>query len=380
MSDLNPTGEIYRRMGVRTVINGRGATTAVGGTLMAPEVLAAMVDAAGAYVVIEELDAAVGQRIAEVTGAEAGCVVNGSAAGMALAAAACIAGDDPARIRRLPGSDGLANEIIIHRAHRINYDLMFRAAGGRLVEIGLPLATDPWELDAALSDRTAAVAWIDSPSTTSGALDFDHVRRVAQDHGVPLIVDAASTLPPAAHLRRWIERGADLVIYSGGKGIRGPQDAGLLAGRGDLIRAARANASPHAGIGRGMKVSKEAMAGLWVALDLFQRTDHAAEYQVHLDQAERIVAGLTSRPDLVCTMESDWADWPAPVVWVKPVGNAWQPQAVVDALAAGDPPVQVTAHPGRFQISTHCLRPGEELIFVDQLSMILETGLGQGKD
>jgi L-seryl-tRNA(Ser) seleniumtransferase len=299
---------------------------------------------------------------------------------MALAAAACIAGVDPAQIRRLPESDGLANEIIIHRAHRINYDIMFRAAGGRLVEIGLPLATEPWELEAALSERSAAVAWIDSPTTTPGALDFDHVARVAHSHGVPVIVDAASTLPPVNHLRRWIERGADLVIYSGGKGIRGPQDSGLLAGRADLIRAARANASPHAGIGRGMKVSKEAMAGLWVALDLFQRTDHEAEYRTHVAQAESMVAGLRHRTDLVCTMESDWADWPAPVVWVRPVNNAWNVRDVVKALAVGNPPVQVSAHPGRFQISTHCLQPGEELIFVDQLSMILDTRLSQAKD
>src|SRR5690606_28037539 len=98
--------------------------------------------------------------------------------------------------------------------------------------------------------------------------------------------------------------------------------------------------------------------------DLFQRTDHEAEYRAHLAQAEAIVAGLAGRTDLVCEMESDWTDWPAPVVWVRPVNDAWNPRAVVKALAAGDPPVHVSAHPGRFQISTHCLRPGEELIFV----------------
>ena len=154
----------------------------------------------------------------------------------------------------------------------------------------------------------------------------------------------------------------------------------MLAGRAELIKAARANGNPHAGIGRGMKVSKEAMAGLWVALDLFQRTDHEAEYRTHLAQAEAIVAGLAARTDLICEMESDWADWPAPVVWVRPVNNAWEPRAVVQALAAGDPAVHVSAHPGRFQISTHCLRPGEELIFVDQLSMILDRGLAKAKD
>jgi hypothetical protein len=122
------------------------------------------------------------------------------------------------------------------------------------------------------------------------------------------------------------------------------------------------------------------MAGLWVALDLFQRTDHEAEYRSHVAQAESIVAGLRDRSDLECTAETDWAAWPAPVVWVRPVNNAWNVRSVVRALAEGDPPVQVTAHRGRFQISTHCLQPGEELIFVDQLSMILDTGLGSTKD
>lgn len=340
---------------------------------MSPEVLRAMVDAAGAFVVLEELDEAVGKRIAEVTGAEAGCVVNGSAAGMALAAAACIAGTDPDRIRRLPDSDGWANEIIIHRCHRINYDLMFRLGGGRLVEIGHPLVTDVGELEAAIGERTAAIAWIDSPSVTPGALPFDQVVALAHRHGLPVIVDAASTLPPVNHLTRWIDRGADLVIYSGGKGIRGPQDSGLLTGRRDLIEAARANANPHAGIGRGMKVSKEAMAGLWVALDLFQCTDHEAEYRDHSEQAERIVAGLRGRSDVVCTLESDWEAWPAPVVRLHPVDGSWRPEDIRDELAAGEPSIHVTVERGGLLISTHCLLPGDEITFVDRLSTVLDA-------
>jgi L-seryl-tRNA(Ser) seleniumtransferase len=188
-----------------------------------------------------------------------------------------------------------------------------------------------------------------------------------------VIVDAASTLPPVNHLRRWIDRGADLVIYSGGKGIRGPQDSGLLAGRRDLIEAARANANPHAGVGRGMKVSKEAMAGLWAALDLFQRTDHEAEYRTHLAQAERIVAGLRARPDVVLTPEFDWEEWPAPVIRIHPVAGSWQPEAIRDELAAGDPSIHLTVERAGLLISTHCLLPDEEIVFVDRLSTILDA-------
>lgn len=364
---------IYQQIGVRTIINGRGATTSVGGTLMAPQTLAAMAEAAQAYVVMDELNEAVGRKIAAVTGAEAGYVTSGSAAGMALAAAACIAGTDPARIRRLPESDGLPNEIIMHRTHRINYDQMFRVGGGKIVEIGLPSGTAEWELEAAITAQTAAVAWVDSRATGAGTLDFATVVRIAHAHDLPVIVDAASTLPPVDHLRCWIRDGADLVIYSGGKGLRGPQDSGLLAGRRDLIEAAAANGSPHAAAGRGMKVSKEAMVGLWVAINLFLATDHAAEYAQHLHQAESLVAGLSRRADTRCTLEADWEAWPAPVVRIFPVATAWHPPAISASLLAGEPGIAVFAEHGGLMISSHCLMPGEEFIILERLHRLLDA-------
>src|SRR4051794_40679703 len=151
---------IYQEIGVRTIINGRGATTAVGGTLMHPDVLAAMADAARAFVVLDELNERVGERIAELTGMPAGYVTCGSSAAMVIAAAACIAGTDPERIRLLPDSEGMPNQIIIHRAHRINYDQMLRVGGGHLVEIGTPDKTEPEELEQAVNPQTAAVFYV----------------------------------------------------------------------------------------------------------------------------------------------------------------------------------------------------------------------------
>lgn len=365
--------DIYARLGVQTIINGRGATTAVGGTLIPPDVLAAMTEAAKAFVVLDELNAKVGERIAAVTGAEAGYVTAGSAAGMALAAAACIAGTDPERVRRLPDSDGWANEIIIQRCQRINYDQMFRVGGGRLVEIGTDQGTMSGELPHAITNRTAAVAYIDSPNLEHRGLDFDQVVGIARAHGVPVIVDAASTLPPVDHLRRWIRDGADLVTYSGGKGIRGPQDSGLLAGRAGLIAAARANGNPHAGIGRGMKVSKEAMVGLWVALDLFLQRDHEAEHLVHRQQAETIRGGLATNGDLRCEIDADWESWPAPIVRIFPGDPSWSPQEARDRLMRGDPPIHVNAERGGLMINTHCLRPGDAEVIVDRLRAILAS-------
>ncbi len=362
---------IYDRIGVRRVINARGATTAVGGTLSDPRVMDAMAEAATQFVVLEELNANVGERIAEITGAEAGYVTCGSCAAMLLAAAACIAGTDPVRIRQLPDSTGMKNEIVIHRAHRIDYDQMYRAAGGKLVEIGLPYTTHEWELEAAINERTAAIAFHDSPNIGAGALDFDTVIRIAHAHGVPVIVDAASTLPPVDHLRKWIRRGADLVIYSGGKGIRGPQDSGLLAGRRDLIEAARANGSPNAAVGRGMKVSKEAMVGLWVAIDLFEQTDHEAEYQAHLRQAEAIASAFAEHPDCVVALEDDWERWPAPVVRLRPVGEAWSARAFHSALKEGNPPIHCDLTHGALVFSTHCLLDGDVEAIIERMTGML---------
>jgi len=362
---------IYDDIGVRTIINGRGATTAVGGTLMLPEVTAAMAEASRAYVVLDELNLKIGERIAEITGAEAGYVTSGSAAGMALAAAACIAGTRPERIRQLPDSTGMANEIVIHRSHRLNYDQMYRIGGAHLVEIGFPQGTEQWELEHALTDRTAAVAWHDSPSTGPGALPFETVVRIAHDRNIPVIVDAASTLPPVGHLRRWIAAGADLVIYSGGKGIRGPQDSGMIAGRADLIAAVRANGNPHAAVGRGMKVSKEAMAGLWVALDLFMKHDHAAEFAEHRRQAQVIVQALANRADLRSEIEDDWERWPAPIVRLFPAGDRWRADFVRAALMSGTPPIHVNLDRNGLMINTHCLGPGDEDIIARRITAIL---------
>jgi D-glucosaminate-6-phosphate ammonia-lyase len=375
-----PTGatpggtDIYDRIGVRKIINARAATTAVGGTLMPPEVSQAMIEAANGYVVISELNAAVGELIARCTGAEAGYVTAGSAAGMLLAVAACMTGTDPARIKQLPDATGMPDEVVIHRAHRINYDQMFRAPGARLVEIGIPSGTQAWELEQAIGERTAAVAYVDSPSVGPGALDFATVVEVSRRRGVPVIVDAASTLPPVSHLTRWIEWGADLVIYSGGKGIRGPQDSGLLAGRRDLIAAAAANGAPNAAIGRGMKVSKEAMAGLYVALERFMSHDHEREFREQQAWADVIWEAIASHPDVDCDIIADQAQYPAPVVMVRPRNGRWNPVAVQGLLMQGTPPVHVNANASGLEVHTHCLLDGQARAIASALRSALSAG------
>ena len=218
---------IYDDIGVRPIINGRGATTAVGGTLMSPEVLA-MTDAANAFVVLDELNRRVGERVATLTGMESGYVTSGSAAGMVLAAAGVHCRNRSRTNQGASGERRLANELVIHRAHRINYDQMLRIGGGRLGgdrrRGSHRNRAGAGGGDYGLNGRSLRV---DSRHTSPGALDFATVVRVAHDRGVPVIVDAASTVPPVDHLRRWGHWGADLGFFSGGKGLRGPQDSGF---------------------------------------------------------------------------------------------------------------------------------------------------------
>jgi L-seryl-tRNA(Ser) seleniumtransferase len=340
---------------------------------MPPEVLAAMAEAAKSFVVLEEMNAAVGKRIAAATGAAAGYVTSGSAAAMVLAAAACITGTDPERVARLPQTDGIPHDIILHRCHEMQYNRMFRVAGGRLVEIGGPDGAQPADLEKAITEDTVAAAYIDSPSIRPGAIPFPAFVEIAHQRNIPVIVDAASTLPPVDHLRRWVRQGADLVIYSGGKGIRGPQESGLLAGRADLIAAARLNGSPLAAVGRGMKVSKEAMAGLAVALERFLTTDHEPERLMHRAQAETIANGLANNPHIAASINANPEDFPAPMLYLQAIDGAWNPKAVRDELAAGTPSIHVNADDGGLEIKTFCLVPGDEDAILTRLREILDA-------
>ena len=295
---------VYERLGVRTIINANGPSTRLSGGVMRPEVTEAMIEASQHCVEMADLQARASEIIAEITGAEAGLVTAGAAAGLLLGAAACVTGLDAGRMNRLPDSAGMANEIVIVRSQRNFYDHMIRAVGVRLIEIGLPdryagagaRDAEAWEIADALSDRTAAVYWVAGPNARPA---LEQVVEVAHAAGVPVLVDAAAQLPPAANLRRFIQAGADLVAFSGGKAIGGPQASGLLCGRRYLIMAAalqnldldvfyelweppahfidktRLKGLPQHGIGRSCKVGKEEIVGLLTALRLFVEEDAA---------------------------------------------------------------------------------------------------------
>ena len=215
--------EIYRNLGVTPVIVASGTTTMYGGSKLRPEVVDIMEKASRTMVNLDDLNVAAGQVIAEITGAEAGLVTSGAAGGLVLQSAAVMAGKDPASMAQLPNADGLKNEIVMHKSHRFPYDQCYTSTGAKIVDVGDGRRCQPWELEAAINEKTAAVAYLFSGFLTRRAIPLEQVVEIAHARGVPVVVDAASYLPPRANLRRFIDAGADMVQFSGARRSADPR-------------------------------------------------------------------------------------------------------------------------------------------------------------
>ncbi|MGH9173172.1 MAG: aminotransferase class V-fold PLP-dependent enzyme [Vicinamibacterales bacterium] len=376
--------DIYERLGIRPIINARGTHTRLGGSLMAQEVLDAMRAAAGAYVVLDEVQDRASELIARATGAEAGMVTGGAAAGLLAATAACIAGDDSARIERLPETDGMANEAVIFRAHRNGYDHSVRAAGARIVEAGYGHRTIAYQFEQALNERTALVVYVVSPWVSRGALPLAATCEIAHRHGIPVLVDAAATLPPADNLTRFIGDGADLVVFSGGKGIGGPQSSGILAGRADLIRAARLNSSPYHSVGRTGKAAKEDIVGLIVALEGYLRRDHSADHARWQSQAAYMRERLSDLPGVAAACRYDGREHITPrVELVFEAESGIDAHELVLSLEEGNPRVFLFepdgpgARPNSVVINTQTMQDGEEEIVAEVVRSAIDARLAE---
>lgn len=363
---------MYERMGLTPIINAAGTLTRLGGTVMLPEARDAMAEAANALVPIDELQALASQAIAQACGSEAGYVTSGASAALTLAAAACMVGLDIVKMDQLPNCPGAKNEIIICRPHRNSYDHAFRAAGAAFVEVGMSdrqvgagvRETEPWEIEAAISEKTAAIAYTASPNSCPA---LSEVTGVARRHGVPVIVDAAGQLPPPANLRRYISEGADLVAFSGGKAIRGPQGTGFLAGRRDLIASVALQqldmdvsfdswappsslipkdalrGVPRHGLGRGFKVAKEQIVGFIVALGMFTEERVIHDYERWVGLLEALQQDLAGCPGLKTRLLLPHEPYGFPRLEVEvtervPGKNS---RALASSLRAGSPPIYV---------------------------------------
>lgn len=392
---------IYERWGVRPIINARSFSTKLGGCVLPVPVLDAMREAAQCCVRMDELQDAAGKAIAEATGAESGIVTSGASAALTLAAAACIAGFDVGKMNRLPDTDGIPNEVVVHRSHRNDYDHALRTAGARFVETGFSYYTFPYEIEQAITDNTVALFYQAGGDGT--VMPLEQFVAIAHGRGKPVIVDAAAELPPTKNLRTYIAAGADLVAFSGGKHIRGPQSTGILCGRYDLIASAALQhqdmdvfpstwplrrlidegcvaGPPHHGIGRGFKVGKEEIAGLIVALQLYRERDIAAELAQWTSEMEEVAGAVAALPGVTAHVQfpqPNGREAPHAVVRIDAAIAGRSAADVVNALQNGDPRIYVFEHgadQGVVRFMPEGLRPGEAGIIARRLRELLRAG------
>jgi L-seryl-tRNA(Ser) seleniumtransferase len=365
---------VYEQLGVRTVINAVGTVTTLGGSLMPEAVKQAMEQASRHFVPIHELQAAVGRRIAELTGAEAAFVTAGASAALCLATCAVTAGSDPAKMDQLPDLTGMKSEIIIQRADRNPFDHAFRMVGVKLVEV--ETAAD---VSRAVSAKTAAFAYVQSHFSLEHQIELGRMIELAHAASLPLILDAAAELPPAENLRKFTGMGADLVAFSGGKNLHGPQCSGLLLGRKGLVEAAYANSSPNNRFGRIAKVGKEEIVGLLTAVELYLSQDHEAQRRERTEMLDRLADKLKGLPTVHTELvpNGDLSHSPRLSIQWDEARLGLTVAQMVERLQTGKPSIEAsnmaTYRPAwkGLGILPHNLQPGEELIVARRVSEIL---------
>ena len=373
----DPGPEVYTHLGVRPFINCTATLTINGGSLTLPEVIAAMEQAAHFHVNLDELMEKAGARLAELLQVEWGIVTAGTAAALTHATAAVLAGTDPEKIQRLPNLAGLKNEVIIPRESRNAYDHAVRTLGVTVIEVN-----SPQELRAAISPHTAMIELLGN-YFGKATLDLKDIAPIARPAGIPILVDAAADylIVPNPHLAQ----GADLVAYSGGKIIRGPQGAGLLLGRRDLVRAAWANSSPHHGFGRALKVTKEEVIGMVRAVEVWRSgRDLAADFRTWETWYAHISDRITKVKGVSAEVKGPIRGGPFPTLNVS-----WDP-AQVNLTAGevgrlmleGEPRIatQAEGEGHSFLLRPVALKPGEYEIVARRLYEVLSSAPKKGVD
>ena len=361
------SAEVYTRLGVRPVINAIGTVTVLGGVIMPPEVVSAMEEAGRHFIPMPELLEKSGEHIARLLGVEAAVVTTGAAGAITLATAACVTGKDPQKIQKLPDTRGMRNEVVMQKSHRSGYEAQILLVGTKVIEVETRS-----ELESAITDRTAMLFFLNK-ADPDGQIRSDEWIALGRKHKVPTFNDAAADLPPKAHLSDYCRMGFDLVAFSGGKGLLGPQCSGLLLGRKDLVDAARINASPFGGIGRGMKVGKEEIIGLIAALERYLKVDHDAEFREldsrvsDISKALSGIRGVKAErfvPEIANHLPHLAVNWDSPVTLSS--------QEVAASLRDGDPRIEVSQRgPRGLAISVWMLRPGEQKILAKRLGEVL---------
>ncbi len=389
---------IYETLGVKRVINCVSTTSPLGSSVTYPEVMEAMRDASLHFVAMDDLQQKVGNIIAQLTSSEDAIVTSGCDAALTLAMAACMMKGTPLEkyslspsqppdergewatwMQRLPDdTEGLKNELILQRGHITNYMQAFRVAGAKLRLVGTSEKCSQDEIEREIGSKTAAIGFVGMYEHRG--LHLGEVQRIAGRHGVPVIMDAAYTLPPRSNLRNWAAMGVDLVCYAGGKAIRGPSDTGILCGRKDLVNLAAIQMSPHHGIGRGFKVDKTQIVGLLKALQIFAGQDDEEELLLRVSKARYLVEELRKLPNVaeveqVIPTTGLLRGWPVVIVSLDESGAGIKTKDVVDLLCSGYPGVWTYYDnplcPGGITLNTENLLDNEEIVVVKRFREIL---------
>lgn len=363
--------DYFAELGVEPFINAIGPYSSLGGAEMWPEVIEAMDYAIRNKARMTDLHDAVGKRIAELTGSEAAMVSSGATGAIILATAACMTLGDKEKMERLPNTTDMPNEVIMLKAQRYLYDRSIRAPGAKLVEV--ETAAD---IRAAISPKTAMMFYLlNRPEDLE--IDVAEYVEIAKEHNIPILCDAATTVPPVSNIAATVKAGFDLICYSGGKGFRGPYSAGLLIGREDLVRYARLNGSPHhRAYGRSMKVAPEEYLGMMVAVEKSLEFDEAAEYIRQLNIVNSMGSDLSQLPGVTVRTEVPSAEAREPYLEVRWDNSVYDISVadVKQALRAGDPSIEVRAlflSNNQLHLTAVALKDGEAEIVTERVANIL---------
>ncbi len=361
----------YQSLGLRPVINAYATVTKFGGSLMPPEVLAAMNAAAGAFVDLQDLQRAVGERIAELTRNEAAYVTSGAAAGIVLASAASVLHKRPDALKRFPDLAGFDDEAIIFRTQRNPYDYGIQQTGLTYREIdGAPLA-----LRRAISDKAACIFWFPRGDCNDDDITLEETIAIAAERDIPVIVDAAAQLPPVDNLWRFTRMGAALALFSGGKDLRGPQPTGLMLGRRDFIESIRPISNPNHGLGRPLKVGKEELMGALAAVERYLKLDHAARERYCEETVNLFCAALNPLPGVRAERAfPNEAGQPLPrcQVTIDSAVLGKSADDIVEDFLAHEPSIAVAPESETsFYLNPMTLNPGEELVVRDACLQLL---------
>ncbi len=362
--------DFFRELGVRRFINGQGTITTLSGSLMPPEVLDAIQSASRDFVNLIELNEKAGKRIAEMLNCEDAHVTAGAASAIQLAVAASVTGTDREKVRQIPNIPGPQKEVVMPKNHLI-YEQQFTACGVKIVE-----ADGPAELETSISENTVLGFYFNaSPHRNISREEFVEICR---SKNIPSFNDAAADVPPVENLFKYIDMGFDLVTFSGGKAIRGPQSAGLLFGKKELIEAARLNHSPYGSIGRGMKVNKEEVIAMMVALERYLEKDHEREWNMWEEWVEIIAGNVRSVPSVQTEMFVPEVANHVPHLRIR-----WDPRKievtageVQETLRKGEPAIEIFSREGALELNVFMMKPGEPEITGNQIRRILEKAAG----